>query len=195
MDTALTDDERRAAKRALRQQALDARAGLADRAAREAAITAAIAGLAARTPEAVVAAYAAMGDEFDPLPGLRHHRGPIVLPVVVRPRQPLVFREWREGEAMDAGVFGTRHPPESAPVLRPQLVLCPLAGFDATGNRLGYGGGFYDRTLAALRAGGPVTAVGLAFNVQEVGVIPVEPTDERLDAIITEDGLRRFRDA
>ncbi len=189
----LTPEERRAAKRALRRAALAARDAVEDRPRREAAIGAAVADLIARHfAGAAVAAYSPMRGEVDPMPGLRGHRGPLALPVVVAPRSPLVFREWQLGEDLDAGSFGTRHPTPLARELHPRLVLLPLAGFDRLGNRLGYGGGFYDRTIESLRRRGPVAAVGLAFQAQEVGPIPVEPTDQPLDGIVTEQGLRRF---
>lgn len=180
------------AKAALRRQALAARAAVPDRAARERRVQATLADIiAARFAQATVAAYAAMRDEIDPLPALAGCAA-VGLPVVLRPATPLVFRRWTEGQPLEPGLFGTRHPPETAPEVVPTLILMPLAGFDRDGNRLGYGGGFYDRTLAVLRARGPVTAIGLAFAAQEVGVIPVEATDEPLDGIVTEDGLRDF---
>lgn len=186
MDTSLTKDE-------MRKAALAARTAIPDRARREAAIQSAIADLvASRFQGGVVAAYVAMRDEVDPLPGLVGHTGMLALPVVVGPARPLVFRRWSPTDALEAGAFGTRHPVATGAEIRPDLVLVPLAGFDRHGQRLGYGGGFYDRTLAQLRAEAPVMAVGIAFDVQEVGVIPAEVTDEPLDAVICEDGLRRF---
>jgi len=180
-------------KQALRQRALAARAAVPDRAAREAAIQGAIAKLVAqRFPGESVAAYMPMRGEVDPIPGLADHAGALALPVVVAAGQPLIFRRWASGEALEVGIFGTRHPSASAAEITPSLVLVPLAGFDRSGHRLGYGGGFYDRTLAKLRAAGPVFAAGIAFSVQQVEMIPVEATDAPLDAIITEDGLRGF---
>jgi 5-formyltetrahydrofolate cyclo-ligase len=74
----------------------------------------------------------------------------------------------------------------------PQILIVPLLAFDARGYRLGYGGGFYDRTLQGLRAAGPVTAIGFAYNAQEVAQVPTEPTDQPLDFIVTEAGIRAF---
>jgi len=108
------------------------------------------------------------------------------LPVVVNRKAPLVFRRWAPGDVLEDGLYGTRHPPASADEVRPVCLLVPLLAFDRQGARLGYGGGFYDRTLAALRAAGPVVAVGVAYAGQEVDALPAEPHDERLDWVITE---------
>ena len=92
---------------------------------------------------------------------------------------------------MIAGDFGALIPAEG-PWLVPQVLIVPLLSFDARGYRLGYGGGFYDRTLEGLRARGPVLAVGFAFAAQEVDTVPTEPTDQRLDAVVSETGVRVF---
>lgn len=177
----------------LRVAALAARAAVPDRAAAEARVQSILAALMAeRFAGQAVAAYPPMRGEIDPLPALAAHDGPVALPVVLAPATPLVFRRWAPGEALEAGPFGTRHPPATAPRIVPRLLLIPLAGFDAAGNRLGYGGGFYDRTLAGLRARGPVTAIGIAFAAQQTAPIPAEPTDEPLDAVVTEAGLTVF---
>lgn len=145
---------------------------------------------AAPLPEgAVVAGYWPMRGEIDvrPLLSVLAERGQVTaLPVVTAPRAPLEFRRWRDGDALDDGPYGTRHPAASAPVVRPVCLLVPLLAFDRSGVRLGYGGGFYDRTLAALRADGPVVAVGVAYAGQEVEALPAESHDERLDWVITE---------
>lgn len=145
---------------------------------------------AAPLPEgAVVAGYWPMRGEIDVLPLLSvlAERGQVTaLPVVVAPRAPLEFRRWRDGDPLEEGPYGTRHPVASAAVVRPVCLLVPLLAFDRQGVRLGYGGGFYDRTLAALRADGPVVAVGVAYAGQEVEALPAEPHDERLDWVITE---------
>lgn len=139
---------------------------------------------------APVAGYWPMGNELDIRPALEamHARGRSVgLPVVRGRGWPLAFRSWTPGDALLSGGFGTSVPaPDRAEVL-PGLLLVPLLGFDRRGHRLGYGGGFYDMTIAALRGGGSgVTAVGVAFAVQEVDALPVEDFDQRLDAIVTE---------
>ena len=92
---------------------------------------------------------------------------------------------------MVAGEFGAEIP-EEGPWVEPDVLIVPLLAFDARGYRLGYGGGFYDRTLAGLRARHGVLAVGFAFAAQEVDVVPVDGFDQRLDAVVTEQGVRRF---
>ncbi len=104
---------------------------------------------------------------------------------------PLKFREWTPGCALVEGEFGALIPAEGA-WLDPVVLIVPLLAFDARGYRLGYGGGFYDRTLEALRARRPTLAVGFAFAAQEVAEVPIDATDQRLDAVVTETGLREF---
>ena len=145
---------------------------------------------------AIAALYKATGSEIDPRPladWLRHEGARLVLPVVVRRDAPLLFREAVEGPpAFDA--LGLPVPPPHAATLRPELILSPLLGFDRTGARLGQGGGYYDRTLAALRADGPpVRAIGLAYAGQEVPHVPTDAFDQRLDGVLTETGYLDFR--
>lgn len=140
---------------------------------------------------AVLAGYHPMRSEMDPLPALGEHRGATCLPVVMAPGQPLVFRAWTPGAALVPGGFGTQVPPETAPVLVPRVLIVPLLAFDMRGYRLGYGGGFYDRTLAGLRAQGAVLAIGFACAAQQVTEVPTEATDQRLDLIVTENGVLR----
>ncbi|MDO5613072.1 MAG: 5-formyltetrahydrofolate cyclo-ligase [Paracoccus sp. (in: a-proteobacteria)] len=170
-------------KAALRAAALAARAEQGgDAAVAVARLRAALAPHAGQ----VLAGYWPMRAEADPLPAMAAHDGPLCLPVVPGRDVPLIFRAWAPGAALDAGPFGTRHPPESAPVLVPQVLIVPLAAFDRAGQRIGYGGGFYDRTLAQLRAAGPVTAIGFAFACQQVAAVPVGPFDQPLDLIVTD---------
>ncbi|WP_405405192.1 5-formyltetrahydrofolate cyclo-ligase [Paracoccus sp. Ld10] len=170
-------------KAALRAQALAARAAGGDAQALSRHLIAALAPHAG----AALAGYWPMRDEADPRAAMAAHDGPVVLPVVTGRACPLVFRRWRN-EALQPGPFGTAHPAESAEVLAPRVLIVPLAGFDMRGNRLGYGGGYYDRTLELLRNIGPVTAIGLAFACQRLDVIPIEPTDQPLDLIVTDHG-------
>ena len=141
---------------------------------------------------AVLSGYMPMRTEIDPLPAMAAHQGPVGVPVIVAKAQPLRFREWTPGCAMVAGEFGALIPAEGG-WLEPQVLIVPLLAFDARGYRLGYGGGFYDRTLEGLRARGPVLAVGFAFAAQEVEAVPIDATDQRLDMIVTEREVRRFR--
>ena len=99
---------------------------------------------------------------------------------------PLVFHAWAVGDDLARGTLGTSEPMPGAAVVVPTLLFVPLAGFDARGGRIGYGAGYYDATLAALRAARPVVAVGLAYDLQEVEAVPREPHDQRLDAVVTE---------
>ncbi|TGD64693.1 5-formyltetrahydrofolate cyclo-ligase [Tabrizicola sp. WMC-M-20] len=138
-----------------------------------------------------LAGYMPMRTEIDPLPAMAAHQGPVGVPVIIGPAQALRFREWSPGSAMVAGEFGALIPQEGG-WLEPAVLIVPLLAFDARGYRLGYGGGFYDRTLEGLRARGPVLAVGFAFAAQEVAQVPVDATDQPLDMIVTEQGLRRF---
>ena len=173
-------------RQAARQRAeAAARAGFAAMALAE---HAAALGLAAGT---VVAGYWPLGDEVDPRPlmaALAQLGCLLALPVVMGRGEALVFRAWEAGDELEAGGHGTRHPLAQAKILRPRVVLTPLLAFDRKGFRLGYGGGYYDRTLAELRRTGEVTAIGLAFSAQEVAALPSEPWDQTLDMILTECG-------
>lgn len=140
---------------------------------------------------AVLAGYMPMRTEIDPLPAMAAHQGPVGVPVILAKATPLRFREWSPGCAMVAGEFGALIPEEGGWV-EPAVLIVPLLAFDGRGYRLGYGGGFYDRTLAGLRARGPVLAIGFAYAAQEVAAVPIDATDQRLDMIVTEQGVRRF---
>lgn len=138
-----------------------------------------------------LAGYMAMRTEIDPLPAMAAYPGPVGAPVIVGRDMALRFREWSPGCPMIPGEFGAAIPAEGA-WIEPELLIVPMLAFDARGYRLGYGGGFYDRTLAMLRARRPTKAVGFAFAAQEMPEVPTEPTDERLDAVVTEEGVRWF---
>lgn len=167
-------------KAALRRKALAARAAGGD----GEALVRNLIGVLAPFSGRVLAGYWPMRDEADPRPAMAAHAGPVCLPVVTGPARPLVFRLY-DGR-LEGGGFGTSHPPVECPEVTPEVLIVPLAGFDRQGHRLGYGGGFYDRTLRKLRAEGRVTAIGFAFGAQEVGVIPAEATDEALDLLVTD---------
>lgn len=106
----------------------------------------------------------------------------VALPVIVAPDAPLAFRAWHPGAVLEAGPFGTRHPAPGADI-DPDLLLVPLVAFDRARRRLGRGGGFYDRTLAA-RPG--VRAIGFAYAACEVACVPAVPHDVTLDAVVTD---------
>ena len=143
----------------------------------------------------VIAGYMAIQTEVDPARALHdlHAKGHrVCLPVIPGHAKPLLFREWTPDSAMIEGDFGALIP-RGGDLLVPDLAIVPLVAFDAAGHRLGYGGGFYDRTLEMLRQNNPdMRAVGFAFSAQEVDRIPVDANDQPLDAIITETGLRSF---
>lgn len=145
-------------------------------------------------PGDTVAAYAPLGTEISPLlllEALSERGHEVCLPVVATPKAPLIFRRWR-AEQLEPGPYGTFHPGETQPELVPDLILVPLLGFDSKGHRLGYGGGYYDRTLNLLRHRGDVFACGVAYAAQEVDALPFDPYDEQLDAVLTEEGYREF---
>lgn len=110
----------------------------------------------------------------------------MALPVVPRRGEPLVFRRWRPDDPVDRGPFGIGEPQAAAPELEPDLLLVPLLAFDRAGGRLGYGGGYYDRTLARLRARKRILAVGVAYAAQECATVPRDGHDARLDWVLTE---------
>ncbi len=149
---------------------------------------------------AAVSGYWPMRDEIDPRPLMRrlHERGHLCgLPVVVGRGEALIFRVWSPGMALEVTAFGVSEPPAEAAPVTPDLLLVPLLAVDRGGYRLGYGGGYFDRTLAALRgaghrAGRKVLAVGLAYGAQEVAELPRTPGDERLDWVVSEREARKI---
>jgi len=141
------------------------------------------------TPGTIVSGFMPLKSEINPLPLMRKLAGQgarLALPVVVGRGKPLVMREWVFGEPLVAGVWGIREPKPEAAVVDPDILLVPLLAFDRAGHRIGYGAGYYDLTLAQLRARKPVIAAGLAFAAQEVATIPATPRDARLDLVLTE---------
>jgi 5-formyltetrahydrofolate cyclo-ligase len=140
-------------------------------------------------PGAIVAGFWPMGPEIDirPLLLALHARGHrIALPVTPKRGNPLRFRQWQPGDTLARGPLGTSQPEPSARELTPDWLLVPLLAFDRAGRRLGYGGGYYDRTLDALPG---ATAIGTAYACQEVDEVPAGVDDAPLAAIATERGL------
>jgi 5-formyltetrahydrofolate cyclo-ligase len=185
-------------KAALRMQALACRD--AETGARAAAFADRIASvgleLARRLRPDVVSAYFAIRNEPSTLPlleALSRAGFQTALPVTGKRGTPLVFRQWRPGEPTLEGKMAIREPRPEAPEVAPDLLFVPLAAFDRAGNRIGYGAGFYDRTLAELRARKPVwkpiCAVGIAFACQALPEVPHEAHDERLDLVLTDTEL------
>lgn len=141
------------------------------------------------------AVYLPQGGEIDPLPlaaVLRRLGLSLCLPVVTEPDCALTFRAWSPGDAMTPDAVGVPAPREDAAVCTPDLVVAPLLAFDDRGRRLGQGGGYYDRTLQALRAEGRVFALGLAYAGQAVDDLAAAEHDQRLDGVLTEEGLTLF---
>jgi 5-formyltetrahydrofolate cyclo-ligase len=185
-----------ARKQAMREEAL-ARRALLRVAAPDAAWRMARNFIAAipLAPSAVVSAFVAIGEETDPSPLidlLRKEGHPIALPRVVRKGEKLGFHLYEKGATLVPGVFGLSQPAKDWPEAIPDVLIVPLLAFDARGNRLGYGGGFYDRTLSALRGSRNIVAAGFAFSGQEVPDVPHGDNDEPLDWVVTELGARRF---
>jgi len=137
-----------------------------------------------------LAGYAQMRTEIDPTAAMEEAsaHGPVCLPVIQAAGQPLKFRAWSPDCAMIAGQFGAQVPADGD-WITPEILIVPLVAFSRTGGRLGYGGGFYDRTLEGLRANKPTLAIGFAYAAQELDDIPLEPTDQPLDLIVTEHGI------
>jgi 5-formyltetrahydrofolate cyclo-ligase len=141
----------------------------------------------------IVAGFFALGTELDPAPllaALATRGDRLCLAAVAGTGEPLLFRGYKPGDRLVPGLYGTSEPGPAAPLLRPAVVLVPLLAFDRRGWRLGYGGGYYDRTLRALRAEGPLLAIGLGYAAQEVAAVPHDEKDERVDLIVTERGVR-----
>ncbi|MDV7143322.1 5-formyltetrahydrofolate cyclo-ligase [Tropicimonas sp. TH_r6] len=143
----------------------------------------------------IVGGYLPIRTEANPLPALemlaRHNR--IAMPIVSGAGLPLLFREWWPGCRLEAGTFDVMVPVEGADLV-PDLIIAPLVAFDRKLYRLGYGGGFYDRTLERLRACGQVEALGFAYEAQGTDALPLEPTDQPLDGLVTELGMRLCED-
>jgi 5-formyltetrahydrofolate cyclo-ligase len=116
----------------------------------------------------------------------------LALPCIKRTAHPLEFRSFALGDKLKRGAFGTREPLRSAALVTPDIVLLPLLAYARDGHRLGYGGGFYDRTLASLRKSGKIFACGVAYSGQEVPTLTTDQYDETLDGVLTETGFRKF---
>lgn len=144
----------------------------------------------------VVGAYVAMAGEADPhliLKKLALADCTFAFPRVAAKRQPLAFHLWQPGRELVKSAFGVLEPAPDWPIASPNILLVPMLAFDEDGYRLGYGGGFYDMTLGALRAAGAIRAIGVAFAGQELPRLPREDHDQKLDLIVTESGVRCFR--
>ncbi|MEL6062760.1 MULTISPECIES: 5-formyltetrahydrofolate cyclo-ligase [unclassified Methylobacterium] len=192
----LSSDSADATRKAeLRRAALAARdaLGVEDRQAASAAITRTLLALPELTRARLVGAFWPIRSEVDPraaAEGLLDRGQAVALPQVTK--AGLVFREWRAGDTLVSGGFGLSEPDPSLPLVDPDALIVPLAAFDRTGQRIGYGRGYYDGAIARLSRDRPLFTVGIGFAVQEVERVPAEPHDRPLDCVITEAGLIRF---
>ena len=185
-----------AAKQHLRATARRIRSDLSEqfRLAASEAIAAHGIGFAGLPPGAVVAGFMPIGAEIDPLPlmlrlaGMGHD---LALPAMQGESAPLRFQRWRPGDPLAEKAWGIREPLPAAPDVAPDAMLVPLLAFDAEGHRLGYGGGYYDRSLSAARRARAVVAIGLAYDAQEVPAVPRLDFDQRLDWVLTPSGPRK----
>ena len=141
-----------------------------------------------------VSGYMPIRTEISPLPAMEEAsaHGPVGVPVIAGAGEPLRFARWEPDAAMTEGAFGALIPADPV-FFEPEIVIVPLVAFDGAGGRLGYGGGFYDRTLEMLRARRATLAIGFAYAAQQAAGLPLEPTDQPLDLIITEEGITDFR--
>lgn len=141
------------------------------------------------TPTMVVALYYPVNDELDTMvlaKALSDKRVKLALPVVEKKNNPLVFREWQEHTPLENGHYNIPVPTNESPVVVPSHIVVPLVAYNSNGARLGYGGGYYDRTLALLRENHQICAIGYGFGAQHVDDLPTDKLDQPLDWIITE---------
>jgi 5-formyltetrahydrofolate cyclo-ligase len=183
-------------KKALRREAKAARSAAFARHGAAASKTIADHGIAfaGRPAPAIVSGFLAIGEEIDPTPLMLRLLGEgyrLCLPVMEGKGKPLVFRAWKPGDVLAETMWGICEPLPEAETLDPDIVLGPLLAFDTEGYRLGYGGGFYDRTFARLRALKPIVSIGIAYDEQKVDAVPHADYDERLDWILTPTGPLR----
>jgi len=145
-----------------------------------------------RVSQGPVSFYWPIRTELDPRPVMEKLAGTteICLPVTHGRTAALTFRAWHPGAELEADGFGVSVPKVDIPVV-PHTLVVPLLGFDRRGHRLGYGAGHYDRTLEGLRAEHKISAIGFAYAAQEIAEVPIEPTDQPLDAVVTEAGILR----
>jgi 5-formyltetrahydrofolate cyclo-ligase len=145
----------------------------------------------------VIAGYVAAHDEIDPaelIKALRWRGAVIALPRVTAKGEPLAFHRWDQKAAPVKGAYGLFEAAPDWPLIAPDVVLVPLLAFDAEGYRLGYGGGYYDRSLRTLREKGSVLAVGIAYDGQKIAHVPHNAMDEQLDWIVTEKSAQPLRE-
>jgi len=146
----------------------------------------------------IVSGFMPLKSEINPLPLMRKLADAgarLALPVVAGRGKPLTMRSWQWGESLVPGVWGIREPGPAAPEVQPDILLVPLLAFDRSGHRIGYGAGYYDLTIAQLRARKPIAAIGIAFAAQEVETVPRTAFDAQLDLVLTESETIDLRNA
>ncbi|MSP31385.1 MAG: 5-formyltetrahydrofolate cyclo-ligase [Pseudolabrys sp.] len=147
-------------------------------------------------PGTIVSGYSAMKTEINPIPLLRklsQAGASLALPAIASRGKPLIMRAWSFGAPLKAGQWGIREPVPDAAEVFPDILIVPLACFDRTGHRIGYGAGYYDMTIRGLRNRKKVVAMGVAFAAQEIAKVPATTRDERLDLVLTEREIIDFR--
>ena len=140
-------------------------------------------------PGMIVSAFSPMKSEINPIPLMRKLQdagAQLALPVIVGRGKPLIMRAWKFGDPFKAGQWGIREPVAEAAEVYPDILIVPLAAFDRHGHRIGFGAGYYDMTIGALRAKKKVIAIGIAFAAQEIERVPATERDARLDFMLTE---------
>jgi 5-formyltetrahydrofolate cyclo-ligase len=191
-DNGLSQLDTTTVKSRLRREAIVRRDALPADERRRAAET-----IAARPfPVAIPAGFMAMKSEINPLPLMRKLADAgamLALPVVAGRGKPLIMRAWAVGEPLAAGQWGIREPRSDAATVDPDILLVPMLAFDRRGHRIGYGAGYYDMTITALRAAKKIVAVGIAFAAQEIDAVPSSPRDAPLDLVLTEREVIDFR--
>lgn len=137
--------------------------------------------------------YMPIRTEIDPVSAMAEAAayGPVGVPVIQAAGKPLKFSRWTPEGPLKDGPFGAKVP-EIDDYFDPEILIVPLVAFDANGGRLGYGGGFYDRTLEGLRGKRATLAIGFAFDAQEAQDLPLEPTDQPLNMVVTESRVLTF---
>lgn len=150
------------------------------------------------TPGVIVSGFSPMKTEINPIPLMRKLAdagAKLALPAIAGRGKPLIMRAWTFGEPLASGQWGIREPVPEAPEVAPDILIVPLAAFDRVGHRIGYGAGYYDMTINALRAKKKITAIGIAFAAQEIPQVPATERDARLDLVLTEREVIDFRSA
>lgn len=136
----------------------------------------------------ILAGYMPINTEISPLPIMEKWSADVCVPFIKGKGQPLDFLRWTSSSEMERGAFGAAIPKEKKRCI-PEILIVPLVAFTHTGHRLGYGGGFYDRTLVTLRKKHPIFAIGFAYSAQQMDRLPLEKTDIALNIIVTEKGI------